>query len=51
MSEDEAPGPDLEVKIDNGKQVKINLTPKEWVIIGLFSTIIAGIISGPLALA
>lgn len=49
MSEDDAPGPDLEVKIDNGKQVKINLTPKEWLIIGVFATIIAGILGTPLA--
>lgn len=32
MSDD---GPDIEVEITNGKTVKINLTPVEWLIVSV----------------
>jgi len=48
LCDDEAPGADLEVTIDNGKHVKVNLSSKEWIIIGVFATIITAIVGSPL---
>ena len=40
MSSDDSV-PDIEVEITNGKTVRVNLSPKEWAIIGAIVTVLS----------
>jgi len=43
MTESDKKGPDIVVKKTNGKEVSIDLDPKEWLIIAIICIVLGGI--------